>query len=90
MTTTHLRGTGPKAGRALAGLAWINGLLAICHFMLRAEGDGGRVVRALAWARSGGRTRAGDAAAHRQPPVLRAGCTPASRLGAPHLGRLAG
>ena len=47
---------------AAAG-AWINGLLAVANLVPGAGLDGGRIVRALAWARSGDPIRAGLIAA---------------------------
>ena len=43
--------------------AWINGLLAVANLVPGAGLDGGRIVRALAWARSGDPIRAGLVAA---------------------------
>ena len=43
--------------------AWVNGLLAVANLVPGAGLDGGRIVRALAWARSGDPTRAGLIAA---------------------------
>jgi Zn-dependent protease/CBS domain-containing protein len=46
-----------------AAAAWINGLLAVANLVPGAGLDGGRIVRALAWARSGDPIRAGLVAA---------------------------
>jgi Zn-dependent protease len=51
----------PEAVAAAA--VWINGLLAVANLVPGAGLDGGRIVRALAWARSGDPTRAGLIAA---------------------------
>jgi Zn-dependent protease len=55
------------AGRLLAvvfaGLAWINAVLAIFNLLPGAGMDGGRLVQALVWARSGDRARAAVTAA---------------------------
>jgi Zn-dependent protease len=48
---------------ALAGLAWINAVLAILNLLPGAGMDGGRLVQALAWARSGDRARGAVTAA---------------------------
>jgi Zn-dependent protease len=53
---------GLDAGRlpvvVFAGLAWFNAVLAILNLLPGAGMDGGRLVQALAWARSGDRARA--------------------------------
>ena len=58
---------GLDAGRlpvvVFAGLAWINAVLAILNLLPGAGMDGGRLVQALAWARSGDRARGAVAAA---------------------------
>jgi CBS domain-containing protein len=56
-------GAGLLVVAAAAATAWINGLLAAANLVPGAGLDGGRIVRALAWARSGDPTRAGLIAA---------------------------
>lgn len=53
------RGADPLAIAVLAAAGWINGLLFVANLVPGAGLDGGRIVRALAWARSGDPTRAG-------------------------------
>ena len=61
--TLSALGAGPLAGAVAATAVWINGLLAVANLVPGAGLDGGRIVRALAWARSGDSTRAGLIAA---------------------------
>ncbi len=56
-------GAGLLAVAVAAVAAWVNGLLAVANLLPGAGLDGGRIVRALAWARSGDFTRAGLIAA---------------------------
>ncbi len=49
---------GPLWGAVLAVAVWVNGLLGVANLIPGASLDGGRIVRALAWARSGDSTRA--------------------------------
>ena len=58
-----LSGRGALPGAVAAAAVWINGLLAVANLVPGAGLDGGRIVRALAWARSGDPTRAGLIAA---------------------------
>jgi Zn-dependent protease/CBS domain-containing protein len=51
-------GAGPLVVAVAAAAAWVNGLLAVANLVPGAGLDGGRIVRALAWARSGDPTRA--------------------------------
>jgi Zn-dependent protease len=51
-------GTGKLAVFGLALTAWVNILLAVVNVLPGAGLDGGRIVQAWAWARSGDRTRA--------------------------------
>ncbi len=56
-------GAGLLIATVAAAAAWINGLLGVGNLIPGAGLDGGRIVRALAWARSGDSTRAGLIAA---------------------------
>ena len=56
-------GAGLLAVAVAVAAAWVNGLLAVANLLPGAGLDGGRIVRALAWARSGDFTRAGLIAA---------------------------
>ncbi len=58
-----LLGAGLLVAAVAAAAAWVNGLLAVANLVPGAGLDGGRIVRALAWARSGDPTRAGLTAA---------------------------
>jgi Zn-dependent protease len=56
-------GAGLLPVTVFTALAWINSFLVIFNLLPGAGLDGGRIVRAVAWARSGDPTRAGLAAA---------------------------
>ena len=56
-------GAGLLPVTVFAALAWINSFLVIFNLLPGAGLDGGRIVRAVAWARSGDPTRAGLVAA---------------------------
>ena len=58
-----LLGAGLLVVAVAAAAAWVNGLLAVANLIPGAGLDGGRIVRALAWARSGDPTRGGLIAA---------------------------
>ncbi len=53
----------PLWAAVFAVAIWVNGLLGLANLIPGASLDGGRIVRALAWARSGDPTRAGLIAA---------------------------
>ena len=61
--TLSTLGAGLLPVAVAAAAAWINGLLAVANLVPGAGLDGGRIVRALAWARSGDPIRAGLIAA---------------------------
>src|SRR5262249_59994965 len=56
-------GAGRLPVAVFAGLAWVNALLAVVNLLPGAGLDGGRLVQALAWARSGDRAHAAITAA---------------------------
>ena len=56
--TASALGAGLLVVAVAAAAAWVNGLLAVANLVPGAGLDGGRIVRALAWARSGDPTRA--------------------------------
>jgi Zn-dependent protease len=61
--TLSALGAGLLPVAVAAAAAWVNGVLAAANLVPAAGLDGGRIVRALAWARSGDPTRAGLVAA---------------------------
>ncbi len=60
----HQSGTGGVLVPALGWLAWMNLLLGGFNLIPAAPLDGGRVLRAILWQRSGDRVRAATSAAH--------------------------
>ncbi len=56
--TASALGAGLLVVAVAAAAAWVNGLLAVANLVPGAGLDGGRIVRALAWARSGDPARA--------------------------------
>jgi len=60
LTTLH---AGPLPAVVFAAFAWINIVLAVLNLLPGAGLDGGRLIQALAWARSGNRARAAITAA---------------------------
>ena len=60
LTTLH---AGPLPAVVFAAFAWINIVLAVLNLLPGAGLDGGRLIQALAWARSGDRARAAITAA---------------------------
>ena len=60
----HLTGTLGLAGSAVGWLAWVNLMLGVFNLMPAAPLDGGRILRAVLWHRSGDRVRATTTAAH--------------------------
>jgi Zn-dependent protease len=56
-------GAGPLPAAVFAAFAWINIVLVVLNLLPGAGLDGGRLIQALAWARSGNRARAAITAA---------------------------